>query len=234
MATALEMKKYRQSIEKFCLGCGKRLSSYSSIRCNSCKIKGTLNPIYIDGRTSRENYCLDCGKKITSGKYLRCLSCSNKMQMKPEKHCCDCGKKISKGSTRCRKCSKIYFFSLPENREKLFKHLGDLHKKQTGQNNPNWVDGRSFLPYSSEFNSELKEQIRARDSFICQNCDMTEEEHLIVVGTNLTIHHIDYDKQNSIQNNLITLCTSCNSRANYNRKYWQEVYGTKVSQKCQI
>jgi len=58
---------------------------------------------------------------------------------------------------------------------------------------------------------------------------MTEEEHLIVFGKVLTIHHIDYNKQNCKENNLITLCGSCNTRANFNRSYWVDFYKQKVS-----
>jgi len=60
---------------------------------------------------------------------------------------------------------------------------------------------------------------------------MTEEEHIIVVGKVLSIHHIDYDKQNCKENNLITLCDSCNNRANSNRNYWIEFYTKKVEVK---
>ncbi len=57
---------------------------------------------------------------------------------------------------------------------------------------------------------------------------MTEEEHIIVYGKNLEVHHIDYNKQNNNINNLITLCHPCNVRANFNRNYWQEYYKKKV------
>jgi len=40
----------------------------------------------------------------------------------------------------------------------------------------------------------------------------------------LCIHHIDYDKNNCNPNNLITLCFSCNSRANKNRDKWKKIY----------
>ena len=91
-----------------------------------------------------------------------------------------------------------------------------------------WQGGISKLPYAFEFTKELKEKIRNRDNRICQNCNITEEEHLIVWGCTLPIHHIDYDKQNCKEDNLITVCTSCNTRANYNRSYWKEFYLEKI------
>lgn len=92
----------------------------------------------------------------------------------------------------------------------------------------NWKGGISQNPYPYEFNKELKEFIRKRDDYICQNCLITEEEHLIVFGSVLVVHHIDYNKQNLNKDNLVTVCISCNSRANYNRWYWKVFYNEKV------
>jgi hypothetical protein len=74
--------------------------------------------------------------------------------------------------------------------------------------------------YCQDWTEQLKYNIRKRDNFECQNCDMTEEEHLSVFGIVLIVHHIDYHKKNCKENNLITLCKGCNIRANYNRKFW--------------
>jgi hypothetical protein len=99
------------------------------------------------------------------------------------------------------------------------------------RNHPNYIDGKNVRidKYSDEFNEELRETIRKDDNYICQNCGMTEEEHLIVYGAILCVHHIDYDKKNSNKNNLITLCYSCHMRTNYNRNYWQEVFNKRKS-----
>ena len=40
----------------------------------------------------------------------------------------------------------------------------------------------------------------------------------------LVIHHIDYNKKNCNLNNLITLCRSCNAKANYNRDWHKSWY----------
>jgi hypothetical protein len=59
---------------------------------------------------------------------------------------------------------------------------------------------------------------------------MTEEEHLTVIGRTLEVHHIDYNKKNCKEENLITLCKWCNLRANYNRNYWKTYYQNKLLQ----
>ncbi len=123
-------------------------------------------------------------------------------------HCKECGKKVTwqtgfKSTSRCSSCIKK-------------------------NNKYAYINGKSCEPYSPEFNNELKEQIRKRDNYQCQNCDMTEEEHFIVLGIKLSIHHIDYDKKNCKEENLLTLCSQCNSRANFNRDYWKEFYQIKI------
>lgn len=92
-----------------------------------------------------------------------------------------------------------------------------LMKHMKGKHHPSWRGGTSYEPYCYKFNNELKERIRERDNRTCQNCG-TEEN-----GRKLTCHHIHYDKENCYPH-LITLCHSCNSKANGNRDYWEEYY----------
>jgi len=61
---------------------------------------------------------------------------------------------------------------------------------------------------------EYKESIKERDGYKCQNSSCRN------MSKRLSIHHIDYGKKNCKPNNLITLCTSCNVRANSKRDYW--------------
>jgi transposase len=89
-----------------------------------------------------------------------------------------------------------------------------------GDGNPNWLGGISDNGYNWEFNVVLKREIHKRDNYTCQNCGMTEEEHLTQYKEKLHVHHIDYDKNNNDKTNLITLCLNCNIKANYNRSYW--------------
>jgi hypothetical protein len=133
---------------------------------------------------------------------------------KDKKHYCiekGCGKEIGWRAKRCGSCA-----------------IKELLKNP--KNHPNYIDGRSKEPYPLEWNLELKESIRKRDNYECQCCGMTEEEHLIVIGTVLNIHHIDYNKKNCKEENLITTCFWCNLRANNNRNYWKDFYKIKVKE----
>ena len=95
-----------------------------------------------------------------------------------------------------------------------------ISEANSGKNNGGYINGKGKEPYPLKFNNKLKEQIRKRDNYICQKCGITEEEHLSVYGKVLAVHHIDYNKKNCNDDNLITLCGECNNRVNVNRQYW--------------
>jgi hypothetical protein len=105
------------------------------------------------------------------------------------------------------------------------KRSKTLEGRNDGENNPGWKGGISFLPYPINFNEKLKELIRQRD-VVCQRCSKTEEEN----GCKLTVHHIDYIKENLNLNNLLALCRSCNGKVNSNRKYWTEFFQLKLKE----
>jgi hypothetical protein len=88
-----------------------------------------------------------------------------------------------------------------------------------GSANPNWKGGITLEEYCDVWgDKEFKQEIRSRDAGKCQNPDCRKNsDHLVV-------HHIDYDKGNCNPRNLITLCISCNARANFNRDFWEAGY----------
>ena len=97
---------------------------------------------------------------------------------------------------------------------------GKISIATSGSNNPAWLGGISFEPYCIDWNNVTKDAIKERDNHECQNSDCKHNcDHL-----SLCVHHVDYNKKNCEPRNLITLCISCNARANTNRKYWELIY----------
>jgi hypothetical protein len=94
-----------------------------------------------------------------------------------------------------------------------------------GEKNIFWKGGISFEPYSLDFNKSLKRKIRKRDNNTCQHPLCLKE------GKNFPVHHIDYDKKNADENNLITLCWSHHSKSNGNRDFWQLFYQEIIDMK---
>ena len=89
----------------------------------------------------------------------------------------------------------------------------------SGPNNPNWKGGIVHEPYCEIWtDKDYKESIKERDNYMCQNPTCWR------ITKKLTIHHINYDKKNCHPWNLITLCNSCNARANGFRKWHKEWY----------
>lgn len=101
----------------------------------------------------------------------------------------------------------------------------------SGENSPSWLGGKSFEPYGIEFNEKLKEQIRKRDNHSCQECGKDEYDlsfEKSAYNRLLRVHHIDYNKKNNNQLNLISLCLKCHMRTNVNRKHWERYFKMKM------
>lgn len=97
--------------------------------------------------------------------------------------------------------------------------------KFRGENGPNWKGGINSLPYDTEWTRWLREIIRERDDNTCQNPRCKTPHEL------LDTHHIDYNKENSDQTNLITICKRCHGKTQRNREYWKRYYQTIMIRK---
>jgi hypothetical protein len=112
-----------------------------------------------------------------------------------------------------------------ETRRKLsLSHIGKTREKAS-----NWQGGLSFEPYSEEFNDQLKERIRQRDNYRCQQCFRHQDELFFSNGKKykLMIHHTDYNKKNNDPLNLISLCVNCHSQTNFKREDWTKYFKEK-------
>ena len=90
----------------------------------------------------------------------------------------------------------------------------NLSIKFSGPGGSNWKGGISYEPYCPIWKDKTyKKDIRERDGNKCLNPYCSKN------NSRLTIHHIDYNKKNCSPSNLITVCSSCNSRANTDRDW---------------
>ena len=71
---------------------------------------------------------------------------------------------------------------------------------------------------------ETKEvTVRGKDLKECENQILKQTKNKFI-----TAHHIDYDKMNCEENNLISLCNYCNIHANLNREDWEQKFNKKM------
>jgi len=82
-----------------------------------------------------------------------------------------------------------------------------ISEASSGENHPNWQGGISNVGYPEGWSNMLKESIRKRDDYMCQDCQVAQEE----LSKRLDVHHIDCNKDNLNPENLISLCNVCHT-----------------------
>lgn len=175
-------------------------------------------------------------KKKDEGK---CLNCKKQTEFSRSvaKYRKFCSVKCSSNYKKENRLNKIKGLApwnkgLTKNTDKRIKRISkniskakQISKKGKGKLHYNWQGGKSFESYGIKFNYKLKEKIRIRDKRRCRECNYSEKK----LGYKLDVHHINYNKKNNKESNLVSLCHSCHSQTNYNRKDWKTYFKEKVA-----
>jgi hypothetical protein len=207
-----------------CARCGKVLAEATHPNRKYCSLACKRRSIY-DKRGYRHLHkksCELCGKSFAPFRKSNRF-CSRK-----------CGVRGRSGNRRahrilciCRFCGKEYGVtsSIAGTTKYCSSRCSNAGRNLSGRKNPNWKGGISFEKYPAAFNSRLKARMRAKYGYRCQFCGIHENK----CDRKLDLHHVDYDKENCDDSNLITLCRGCNVLANYyNRQLWTMVYGEMI------
>lgn len=199
--------------------------------------KGNKNPNWKGGLYSK--FCWQCGASFAV-KYCRkdkarfcSLACANKyqtsypsrlpIQINPAR-----GPRTKRVAVPCNHCGKQMDLLPCHVGQKIFCsnpcQFAWRSVHNSGANNPNWRGGLSRLPYPWNFNG-ISKTVIARDGNECHGLGCHGN------STRLTTHHINYDKLDCSDENLIALCTPCNSRANFRRHDWQAIYSAMTAER---
>jgi hypothetical protein len=107
------------------------------------------------------------------------------------------------------------------------KHHSDETKQKIsmaaqGVNEISWAGYSTKTSYPKDFTKDLRIEIRMSTN----DCDFLTGEHKDICndGKELSVHHIDYDKQNSDIRNLVPLSSSNHSKTNTNRIFWTRLF----------
>jgi len=63
-----------------------------------------------------------------------------------------------------------------------------------------------------------REFVLQRDNWECQDCGMTNEQHILIFGYRLDVHHINGKEEDAIRENLISLCKRCHTKRHNREK----------------
>jgi len=123
----------------------------------------------------------------------------------------------------CEQCGKnflVYPHQTTGPWKRKFCSRNCRHRYIVGEAHPNWIGGQKGYPTGW---SAARNKAHAKGTGSCVLCRMTEEEN----GRMLDVHHIDYDKNNLSDGNLIELCQSCHTKTNFKRPFWKLVFSRR-------
>lgn len=91
-----------------------------------------------------------------------------------------------------------------------------------GDRHPNWQGGISHEEYPEEFYL-IRPEILERDNYTCQKCNKNHKElYNVHKKDSIIVHHIDFNKNNNKENNLICLCRGCHMRIHWEHHILQK------------
>lgn len=213
-------KTCKYCYEDFTIRFGQRKIEYCSKTCASKDRKRSKEKI----RTSR---CIICNKEFEHyGERIVCSLECNRRYMS-EKRLGEKNPNWNENKTEereCKECKRIFKYTrsgLHTDQKRIFCSKECNHSFLSGKIPGTNLKAKYENSYPSEF-KKIREYIIARDDKKCTFC--SEEK-------NLHVHHIDYNKENNREENLITLCERCHCMTNshVNRTFFEVLFSGIIS-----
>jgi hypothetical protein len=177
------------------------------------------------GYKQTEEHRLKCIRNLNKIPWNKGLKGKYKMSDEARKHQSESAKKRFTGENGLINRKKMRnSHTFVKGHKPSIESVDKQRMKMIGENSPRWKGGISYDPYNIHF-KRIKNKIRERDNQVCMNCGIHREK----LNMSLDVHHIDYNKDNSIEQNLISLCRRCHGITNINKKYWIDLFQEKLS-----
>lgn len=201
-----------------CQRCGKSFTvpygQRDRIYCGKlCQLKSVKRPVSI----KKISLCLECGTEFShysEKKYCSRDCCSvafSKLRLGENNPAFLPDEEKEKGN--CPRCNNEFFYTRRNLHKGQKKIYCSLQCATNGYNKNNPI--KSGNPtYPREFR-KIRIEIKKRDHHKCIMCDSSK---------NLEVHHINYDKQDCNESNLITLCKRCHTLTHYERHFWETLF----------
>jgi mannose-6-phosphate isomerase-like protein (cupin superfamily) len=218
--------------------------------------KDELNKLTISCNCCSENFEVPYGQR---GQLYCSRSCQSKSIVRPESikqlsECQECHKNFSHyGSQKfcSNECNSIYMskIRIGENNpnwtprescvclgcQKMFSYSrngmspGSIRKfcsLECWRGNQSSNEGQTApILYPKEF-KKAAQDCREKFNNLCFICGKTKDDN----GENMSVHHIDYDKNNCCDKNLVPLCRRCHSFTNSkDRHFWRTLFAVTLS-----
>lgn len=124
----------------------------------------------------------------------------------------------------CLHCGNSFFRSKSaiENGSGKFCCMQCYSEHYVGERHPCYLGNPREYPPG--WNEGLRGRIRERDGHVCFLCGGRGKRAL-------SIHHIDYNRNNLSLNNLIALCDPCHNRTNNDRHLWTQLLSDMVMER---
>lgn len=174
------------------------------LRCDFCGKENLRN--WVLYRKTGVYRCTSCSNKTRKNEHRKGVSPANK-QIKCYVACLSCGKEKLKTKRALVVAPRTFCDARCQ-----IQWQRSTTDFQRGKNNSAYKHGErvngKIVGYGIDFTKKLRLAIKIRDGFNCRNCKKNFSGKL---NRHLDVHHVDENKYNNSDSNLISLCKSCHT-----------------------
>jgi hypothetical protein len=137
----------------------------------------------------------------------------------------------------CQICGTIFEVTHADIKRGRGKHCSYKCRglNHTKNKNSNWNNGSSFAPYCFKFNKKRKDAVRKFFGNACICCSKHVTENIVKTygQIELSVHHIDHDKEQGCNGkpfNLVPMCNECHAKELNKQEEYHDYINKTISE----